>query len=864
MSYYDNFGRRLAVSQASQASSGSAQTSTSVFAYDAAGEIIQRRVGTVSGSTFTPYNSLEIDHYSYVNGQQVSDVDEAGDITAAGVQTSFSSGDSSSNYVVQAGDTLESIAQTVYGNSQLSYILAEANGLQDSGLVVGQRIVVPSVTTHSNDANTFQPYNPGKIIGSTTPTLPLAPPPPPKQHCEALAQVVAVAVTIVVSYYAHNPVTGAAAGNVAGQAASAMLNGQFDWHRFATHELDPFHGSDLNGTLTEFTASPILSGAMFWSSSGGNDLDRALWNPIENGMPKGFDRKSTVIAVAAAEAASEAGEYYGAAYNAYAAAAAWGVASYGTSYAAGRLLGERDTHFSVGGLLGSVAGAVAGQGVANSAPFGSSMIGSYANQVAGNATYDVVNREVGAALGNSHVESWKQIGEDVFGNVLANATIAYNLTPPTATSASAVTSWQDYLKTRAYIDAESAQNYPIEVDGGVGTNQEPIQDSLSLVSPQMYGAGGQTNAVTQAAASAPPMAALGGVVPVAPNTFLTSSQQQILYRALNDPLNIDENWNVSVGADGDLYVSGRYHDGAVDTPGVTVGGSIRDDQAMFTLPSNFTFVTQDKRSGAQRQAQSDATFNQWWYDENVRAISFASKIILAGVTAGVGGAITGSALVTGESLGMRLFYSGYTWGVVAADTNAGMQLVDMATYRSTNGAVGQKDFSWGSVGLSAAFGVVSSIGLELVAPYLAKGASWLFDQMFTGLESNGLAPRLTSEQINSIFNESGGPQKLSELSFDANEFRLTDSMNDKQFTRLVKSISVDGFQNPVIQYTVVDDEPFIVVGNNRFLAAKRLGLLEDLSFQKVNFPVRGTNFNTAEDVLNTIGAVRLPKYRGQK
>ncbi|WP_243040851.1 LysM peptidoglycan-binding domain-containing protein [Dyella sedimenti] len=209
-SYYDAFGRRLAVAQSSQLSTGTAQNTASVFAYDAAGEIVQRRVGSTSNGTFTVYGSFDVDHYSYAQGQQIGDVDEGGGIHTADTLTGFSSGDSTQSYTVQSGDTLESIAQSVYGNSDLAFVIGDANALTDGTLVVGQRITLPTVTTTSNTASTFKPYNPGQIIGSTTPSLPAAPPPPPSHHCNALAEIVVAVVVVVASVY------------TAGLAAEAM------------------------------------------------------------------------------------------------------------------------------------------------------------------------------------------------------------------------------------------------------------------------------------------------------------------------------------------------------------------------------------------------------------------------------------------------------------------------------------------------------------------------------------------------------------------------------------------------------------------------------------------------------------------
>ena len=74
-------------------------------------------------------------------------------------------------YVVGAGDTLESIARSAYGDSALWYRLAEANGLSSNNdLKVGQSLTIPNrVGTESNNASTFKPYDPSAVTGCTTP-----------------------------------------------------------------------------------------------------------------------------------------------------------------------------------------------------------------------------------------------------------------------------------------------------------------------------------------------------------------------------------------------------------------------------------------------------------------------------------------------------------------------------------------------------------------------------------------------------------------------------------------------------------------------------------------------------------------------
>src|SRR5262249_60626070 len=105
-------------------------------------------------------------------------------------------------FKVRAGDTLQSVALAVWGDSSLWYIIADANGLAAGAtLIAGQELVIPNVVSNIHDnASTFRVYDPGQLIGDTTPKLPDPPPPPPQKHgaCggfgAALVAIVAVAV----------------------------------------------------------------------------------------------------------------------------------------------------------------------------------------------------------------------------------------------------------------------------------------------------------------------------------------------------------------------------------------------------------------------------------------------------------------------------------------------------------------------------------------------------------------------------------------------------------------------------------------------------------------------------------------------
>lgn len=169
-------------------------------------------------------------------------------------------------YVVRTGDTLQSIAQSAYGDSKLWYRIAEANGLGSStDLKVGQTLNIPNrVGTVHNDSTTFKPYDPSKVTGDLTPTLPMPMPvpmpmPANDKGCGGVGKllmiVVAVAVTVMtgvgggaignfwtgvfgkatLAAAVATGATAAAAGAVAGQAVGLATGTvrKFDWKSVA-------------------------------------------------------------------------------------------------------------------------------------------------------------------------------------------------------------------------------------------------------------------------------------------------------------------------------------------------------------------------------------------------------------------------------------------------------------------------------------------------------------------------------------------------------------------------------------------------------------------------------------------------------
>ncbi|MCL4713378.1 MAG: LysM peptidoglycan-binding domain-containing protein [Hyphomonadaceae bacterium] len=87
---------------------------------------------------------------------------------------SYEQGTRGGIYTVRFGDTLQSIASNLWGDSALWWKLAEANGLSgDAALAEGQLLLIPAgVQRNDHNAATYQPYDPLEVLGNTSPTAP--------------------------------------------------------------------------------------------------------------------------------------------------------------------------------------------------------------------------------------------------------------------------------------------------------------------------------------------------------------------------------------------------------------------------------------------------------------------------------------------------------------------------------------------------------------------------------------------------------------------------------------------------------------------------------------------------------------------
>ncbi|WP_443751352.1 hypothetical protein [Asticcacaulis solisilvae] len=106
---------------------------------------------------------------------------------------------STSSFTALGGESLQDVAQNLWGDSSLWYILADANGLYaDTTLSAGQTLRIPAKPANiHNNASTFKVYDPADTMGNTKPTQPQ--PPQRDSGCGFVGEVVMIAIAVIVT-----------------------------------------------------------------------------------------------------------------------------------------------------------------------------------------------------------------------------------------------------------------------------------------------------------------------------------------------------------------------------------------------------------------------------------------------------------------------------------------------------------------------------------------------------------------------------------------------------------------------------------------------------------------------------------------
>jgi YD repeat-containing protein len=289
-----------------------------------------------------------------------------------------------STYTVAAGDTLESIAQQVWGDSSFWYMIADANGLSsDADLTTGMDLVLPDkIHDIHNSSTTYQVYDPNEATGDTSPTVPRV-----HNHggCGIVGEIVMAVVAVVVTYFTAGAASGligtmmttaegtigatvasvggaaigAAVGSIVSQGVGMAMGMQkgLNWDAVALAGISAGVGADVGG-ISGLSDNAFVAG--FERGVIGNVVTQGIG--LATGLQKKFD---------------------------------WaGVAAAGVSAGVGGALGPGDSPLNNfgRGLIAGMAGDIVGAAIrtlTNGSDFGDNIIRSLP---------DAIGQGVGAAL----------------------------------------------------------------------------------------------------------------------------------------------------------------------------------------------------------------------------------------------------------------------------------------------------------------------------------------------------------------------------------------------------------------------------------------------------------------------------------
>jgi YD repeat-containing protein len=233
-------------------------------------------------------------------------------------------------YEVRSGDTLKAIAQAAWGDSSAWWRIAEANGLRgDSDLRVGQTLSIPNHVPSANSAGSFQPYDPSRIVGDTSPNLPA---PKADAGCGAVGQIIMIVVAVAITVYTAGAAAealgvvmtevtassvavaagAAAVGSVASQTVGMAIGAQkeFNWNAVAL--------AAISAGVTQGVAPGSITGEFKGATDVVSAMGRAaVSNAATQGiaMATGLQEQFSWRSVAAAAAGAGVGHEVGGAVS---------------------------------------------------------------------------------------------------------------------------------------------------------------------------------------------------------------------------------------------------------------------------------------------------------------------------------------------------------------------------------------------------------------------------------------------------------------------------------------------------------------------------------------------------------------------
>jgi YD repeat-containing protein len=300
---YDVNGNLIAVTDTTDAANNRS------FVNDVTGQILQKTQGSaverelIANGNLVGTTGMGTDPNGVSSGPNPTFVDLTNfDPTYRPINANFPA-PTPGAYTVNAGDTLQNIAQGAYGDSKLWYLIADANGLSSNNdLRVGQTLNIPNrVTDVHNSSSDFKPYDAGSVVGSTTPNLPDPPAQSDGGGCGGVLGIIVMVVVMIVTvvfqqYYAlpeEASVEGAGAATEAASVLDAMATAaevgavsdaatQLIGDAIGTH-----HGFDLLETV-EAAGTAMITGTGAGGGGFSSVADMMMAAAVRNAATQGI------------------------------------------------------------------------------------------------------------------------------------------------------------------------------------------------------------------------------------------------------------------------------------------------------------------------------------------------------------------------------------------------------------------------------------------------------------------------------------------------------------------------------------------------------------------------------------------------
>lgn len=320
-------------------------------------------------------------------------------------------------------ETLETIALQFWGDASLWYLIADANGLSGPrDTSVGQTLLIPNqVANVRNAADTFKPYNPSKIIGDVTPTLPVA---PQKAEC-GVGQILVVAIAIVATVFtagAAAPALGlTASATVAGTGAAVLTGATVTSVATLAGTVGAAFIGGAVGSMAGQLANGIVNGA---EVSGGSLMKGALQGGLAAAGGSLLMGAGGGFRLPGSNWASIAGNMTLRAVSNPA------VAAYMGSYSAGKITNSGES-FSWSALAASVVGAGLAGAVTGVSPgiFGATQGANFGQRVASGLISGASGATMQRMFNKGGKQQWGEIAANAFGQALGNSIVRFASNP---------------------------------------------------------------------------------------------------------------------------------------------------------------------------------------------------------------------------------------------------------------------------------------------------------------------------------------------------------------------------------------------------------------------------------------------------